>query len=146
MHFPPVRVLLLLLAAAGTAQAETASMPELPALNTLVQRTMASFAYAVKNDDMASLLATSSAPFKSQMSSEKLHNNFLPFIDKKIDLTEVSKVVPVLSLPPAIDKDGILTLQGNFPAKPQTWYYRFRYVYEYPDWKPLGYNVTSDLE
>jgi len=78
------------------------------------------------------------------MSAKKLHENFLPFIDNKIDLTEVSKVTPVLSLPPAIDKDGILTLQGNFPSKPQTWYFRFRYVYEYPDWKPLGYNVNSD--
>lgn len=118
--------------------------PDAPAAKALVQATMATFAQAVNAKDMTAVYNSGAKLFQRQMSVEKLNAAFTPFTKDAIDLSGVAKIEPVLSLPPEVDADGVLTLKGSFVGKVDTWYYRFRYVYEYPDWKVIGISVNSD--
>lgn len=64
-----------------------------------------------------------------------LESNFGAFIEKKVDLTPMSKTPPVLIKPPRIDDNGALDLEGYFTDGRLRAIFSFQYVYEIPKWR-----------
>ncbi|MBN1211979.1 MAG: hypothetical protein JXA92_05325 [candidate division Zixibacteria bacterium] len=97
---------------------------------------------AINTRDFTEFYDRLSDLFKSQTTPEALYSAFKSFADQDIDLTAVKGLKPVFNLPPNINDDGILVLKGNYPSKPLIVYFEIKYIYEHPDWKLFGINVS----
>ena len=95
-------------AAAGT--------PDEDAAKQMVDATMTSFKNAVNSGNFDAFYRTElSNLWKKQVTAEKLRTAFKPFIDRKVDLSPIFSVDPVLDEPPYVDGNGLLTLVGHYP-------------------------------
>jgi len=84
-----------------------------------------------------------SSLFRKQFPLEKFTAAFQVFIDKGYDISNIAKSEPVFDIPPAIDSDGLLVLQGHYPTRPNKVTFKLTYVYESSAWKLLGINVQA---
>lgn len=84
-----------------------------------------------------------SSLFRKQFPLEKFTAAFQVFIDKGYDISNIAKSEPVFDIPPAIDSDGLLVLQGHYPTQPNKVTFKLTYVYESSAWKLLGINVQA---
>lgn len=84
-----------------------------------------------------------SSLFRKQFPLEKFTVAFQVFIDKGYDISNIAKSEPVFDIPPAIDSDGLLVLQGHYPTRPNKVTFKLTYVYESSAWKLLGINVQA---
>lgn len=90
-----------------------------PALaKQMVNTTMTRFKDAVNSGSFAAFYRTElSNVWKSQTTADQLRTSFESFIDRKIDLTPIFTVQPVLDEPPYVDGNGLLTLVGHYPVE-----------------------------
>jgi hypothetical protein len=84
-----------------------------------------------------------SPQFRKQFPLEKFTATFQVFIDKGYDISNIAKSEPVFDIPPAIDSDGLLVLNGHYPTRPNKVTFKLTYVYESSAWKLMGINVRA---
>jgi hypothetical protein len=118
------------------------TVPDENALRSMTDSSLQEFALAVNGKDFTNFYNTLSELWKSQTTPEKLKNLFKVFIDNNVDLTIVKQVTPVFSKVPEIGSDETLELEGYYPTKPSTTYFKLTFLYEYPAWKLAGIRVT----
>jgi hypothetical protein len=80
--------------------------------------------------------------WQDQITPAKLLEIFQPFIDAKIDLAGIKPIAPVFKSPPAINSEGVLVLEGQYPTTPNKVYFTLKYVSENKAWKLIGVNVN----
>jgi len=80
--------------------------------------------------------------WQKQITPAKLLEVFQPFINAKIDLADIQPLSPVFKSPPAVDSDGVLVLEGEYPTTPNKVTFRLKYVTEDKTWKLLGVKVN----
>jgi hypothetical protein len=126
-------------------------IPDPKQLDTLVRKTMALLADAIRRDDFQAFYDSISREWKvghrsdgTQMGGVTptiLKNHFQGFVDKKIDLTNIADLKPVYEQPPYIDPNGLLDARGHFDRPPTRVEFSFGYVYELPWWKLVSIDV-----
>lgn len=79
--------------------------------------------------------------WQKQITPAQLLEAFQTFIDKKIDLAPIQSLSPEFKSAPAIDADGVLALEGEYPTTPNKVIFKLEYVAEDKAWKLLGVNV-----
>lgn len=108
----------------------------------LVLDSLLDFNKAVQAQNFNNFHANISRAWEEQITSEKLKEVFQQFIDKKLDISSIKTVDPILSEPPQINSDGLLILKGYYPTRPLKVNFQLKYIYEHPAWKLFGINVN----
>ena len=92
--------------------------PDAQAAKQMANNTMINFKNAVNSGDFEAFYRTQlSDLWKKQITADKLRTSFKSFVDRKIDLTPIFAVEPVLDEPPYVDGNGLLTLVGHYPVE-----------------------------
>jgi len=79
--------------------------------------------------------------WQKQTTADQLLKAFQSFIDQEIDLTPIQSLSPEFKSAPAIDADGVLALEGEYPTTPSKVTFKLEYVAEGKDWKLIGVKV-----
>jgi hypothetical protein len=118
------------------------ALPADDELRVMADTAMLRLGRAINARDFTEFYTRLAKIFKSQTTPEALFNAFKSFAEQNIDLTSLEGNVPVFNLPPAVNDDGILMLKGYYPSQPPIVYFEIKYIYEHPDWKLFGINVS----
>jgi hypothetical protein len=110
----------------------------------LILDSLLDFNKAVKDENFDNFHANISRAWQEQITAEKLKEVFRQFIDKKLNISSIQAVDPVLSEPPQINSDGLLILKGYYPAHPLKVNFQLKYIYEHPAWKLFGIQVNAN--
>jgi hypothetical protein len=108
-----------------------------------VKSTLLDFNSGVQSGSFDPFHSSGSSYFQDQLSPEKLERNFAAFIDRKIDISEISGEEPVFSRTPSVETQKgvkILNASGYYPTKPRT-NFDLQYVFEDSEWKLLSFEV-----
>lgn len=98
----------------GATGANNAPAPA--AAKQMVNNTMVNFKNAVNSGNFEAFYRTQlSELWKKEITADKLRTSFKPFVDRKVDLTPIFSVDPVLDEPPYVDGNGLLTVVGHYP-------------------------------
>jgi hypothetical protein len=129
-------------AAAGGLTAAAGDLPDAAEAKMMVNDTMRHFKDAVNAGSFDAFYATQlSDRWKREMTAAKLKNTFNPFIDRKIDLSPIFTVEPVIETP-HIDGDDFLVLKGHYPVPKDNVDVFFDLSYSQEgSWKLSGINV-----
>ena len=131
-------VLLTFVQAAGAQKLPTDQEAKALALDSLL-----AFNKAIAAEDFTGFHKQISALWQAQVTPAKLKSIFQTFIDQELDLSLITGVDPVFSDAPSIDSDGVLVLQGSYPATPTKVDFRLKYVNEKSAWKLIGIKVDA---
>jgi hypothetical protein len=110
---------------------------------TLILDSLLDFNKAVQDKRFDGFHAKISRAWQEQITPDKLKEVFQQFIDKKLDISSIKTVEPILSEPPQINSDGLLILKGYYPTHSSKVNFQLKYVYEHPAWKLFGINVNE---
>lgn len=137
------KVLLIPLLLIGlTLPAEAQKVPPEKELKTLVRDSLLAFNDAVQEKSFAGFYKHELATmFKDQMSLEKFSAAFQPFLEKGYDISDIKKSEPVFDAPAAIDSNGVLSVMGSYPTRPNKVTFKLKYIQDKSAWKLLGINV-----
>jgi len=137
------KILSIQKADAGLVKGESRkTVPDEETLRSMTDSCFQMFALAVNAEDFSEFYADISELWKSQTDAVSLGQNFKVFMDNDIDFTELESLEAIYSEEPFIDEKDILRLNGYYPTQPATTYFKLGYIYEYPDWKLSGINVS----
>ncbi len=121
---------------------ETPKLPKDKELKALVLDTLLAFNKAVQGKNFARFHEERLSPqLQKQFTLEKFSEAFQTFIDKGYDISKIAQSEPVFDVPPAINDDGLLVLNGHYPTKPNKVTFKLTYAYESSVWKLMGINV-----
>jgi len=132
-------------ASTGPILQDDAAVPPAPAAAEAAGMTLAAlmaFNEGVEAKSFDKFHASISKLWQKQTTPAKLLEAFQSFIDKEIDLTGIKSLSPVFKSPPAVDSDGVLVLEGEYPTTPNKVIFRLKYVTEDKAWKLLGFKVN----
>ncbi|MCA1659987.1 MAG: hypothetical protein LC642_05550 [Verrucomicrobiaceae bacterium] len=132
----------LTLALVAACSARAATVPPAQELRTLVDDSIVAFNQAVQTQDFTGFHKRISKVWQEQITPAQLKERFQVFIEQKIDLSFTKAVQPAFLEPPAIDSDGVLTLEGRYPTEPYQVDFRFQYVQEKSAWRLLGVKLN----
>lgn len=123
---------------------ETPRMPADKELKTLVLDSLSDFDTAVQKKDFAQFYEQRLSPqFKKQFPLDKFAAAFQEFIEKGYDISNIAQSEPVFDVPPAINSDSLLVLEGHYPTKPNKVTFKLTYLNESAAWKLMGINVRA---
>ena len=98
---------------------------------------------AVKKGSFDEFYGTISDGWKKQITADKFDEIFADFIKKKVDLTPKEGARPTYSPAPFINSDGLLEVDGSYPAKVGTVQFKLKYIKEGADWKLFGIRINT---
>ncbi len=116
-------------------------------LYALTNRTITDFAEAIKKGDFTDFYEDMSLTFKIGVSLGRLQQAYQEYIDAGIDITGVGVLEPVyLELPEftvgsvgfeeaSYEIEDVIVIEGYYPLEPLPVPFKFRYVYQHPEWK-----------
>jgi hypothetical protein len=119
---------------------------EIPAedeLIALTNRSMMLLAQAVSRDDFSDFYGSIATLWQQQITKDKLREQMVSFIEKKIALTIIEGVSPVFSEKAYFDKDGLLVVNGQYPTNPYRVEFRLDFINEESQWKLFGFHVVT---
>jgi hypothetical protein len=124
--------------------------PPLNEIRQLVRDTLLHFNAAIAAKSFDSFYDYVSVAWQSgsltkgeyQLTKGQLQRAFQPFIDRKVDLTEIGKLDPIFDTPPAINSDGLLIVSGHYVGETHKIVFALKYIYELPAWKLFGIDVN----
>jgi hypothetical protein len=119
------------------------NVPDATAAKQMVNNTMLNFKNAVNAGDFEPFYRTQlSDRWKQEITPEKLKAIFAAFVEKKIDLSPIFFVDPVMEAPPSIDEDGLLILKGGYPVEKEKVNVTYELAYSREaKWALSGINV-----
>jgi hypothetical protein len=117
-------------------------IPPKAEIKSLVQHTMLDFALALKAEDFSTFYKSIAKIWQDQSSLDKFSRIFKSFIDKKVDLTGIKGLEPVLLKPPYLDNGGLLCIQGSYATKPSNTAFNLKYLPESGEWKLTGIKIN----
>jgi hypothetical protein len=127
-------------------------MPARAQLDALVHETLARFDKALQAADFHDFYTYVSQQWKdgermdgaeaAGVTERMLQDHFQPFIDKKIDLSQVADLPVIYDQPPLINTQGLLELQGHIDTPQFRVNFHLDYAYELPRWKLFGIDLN----
>lgn len=112
-------------------------------LEQLATETIQKMAEALKTGSFSDFYDYVSKAWQLSSSRQQLQEQFQGKINEKLDLTSVSSMEPQFIDPPMVNSDGLLVINGSYPTTPKT-VFSAVYVYEYPEWKLCGINISNE--
>ncbi|HEV7404780.1 MAG TPA: hypothetical protein VGO11_17695 [Chthoniobacteraceae bacterium] len=115
-------------------------VPDDATVRRLVHNSMILFSDAVQTESFWEFYEYASVAWQKELTEQKLSNAFHSFIERKVNMSGILEMQPILDQPPEIGTDGYLVVTGHYPTKPYEVHFTLRYIYELPEWKLLGLN------
>lgn len=113
-----------------------------PGIKALLLDSLLAFNTAARGKNFTKFYAERvSSQFQREFPLDGFTALFHEFIDKGYDIGNVALVEPVFEPPPAINADGLLTMQGYYPTRPNKLDFGLTYVYEANAWKIRSINI-----
>ena len=116
-------------------------LPSPKLLNELTLSSLMLFNDAVVQNSFGEFYSKVSLAWQKQLTTTQLKNAFQPFVDAKVDLSDIQQLQPVFDAKPEINSEGILTVVGHYDTKPYRTLFTLRFIYEFPYWKIYGIEV-----
>ena len=110
-------------------------------LQKLTLRSLQLLDTAVQQNNFEEFYSNVSLTWQNQLTLTQLREAFQPFIDSKANFDGIEKLQPVFDVPPEINTDGILSLEGHYNTQPHRITFSLRFIYEFPNWKLYGIKV-----
>jgi hypothetical protein len=107
----------------------------------LALASLLSFNDAIQTKSFDKFHAGISQLWQEQTTPGKLREIFQTFIDKGIDIVAIKTLSPAFKTAPAVNSDGVLILEGEYPVEPGKVQFKLKYVTEGKAWKLVGVNV-----
>jgi hypothetical protein len=104
--------------------------------------TTASFAKALKANDLNSFYLSTSPEFQNDVSFAKFESAQVTFVENHADLTAVENVAPLLIADPSTTPKGRLHLNGYFLLTNGRVNFTYEYVYRFSTWTLAGMHVV----
>ena len=117
------------------------ALPSPKVLNDLTLSSLMLFNDAVLQRSFGEFYSKVSLAWQNQLTTTQLKQAFQPFIDAKVDLSDIQKLQPVFDTPPEITSEGILNIIGHYDTKPVRTFFSLKFIYEFPYWKLYGIEV-----
>jgi hypothetical protein len=137
------RILSIHKASAGLVDEQAGkTVPPVEDLRRLTNESMMALAMALNARDFGDFYNRASVYWQSQTNVEELMGAFKSFIDQNIDLTVIDGMEPVFDEVPVINDDDLLILKGYYATRPSATHFELKHIYEHPDWKLFGINVS----
>lgn len=124
--------------------------PPLNEIRQLVRETLLQFNAAIAAKSFSEFYDSVSLAWQTgsltngeyQLTQGQLERAFQPFIDRKIDISEIGKLDPVFETPPAVNSEGLLIVAGYYVGETRKIQFALKYIYELPSWKLFGLDVN----
>jgi len=117
------------------------ALPSPKILNDLTLSSLMLFNDAVLQRSFGEFYSKVSLTWQNQLTTTQLKQAFQPFIDAKVDLSDIQQLQPVFDTPPEITSEGILNIIGHYNTKPIRTFFSLKFIYEFPYWKLYGIEV-----
>ena len=130
-------------------------VPDREELIQIVDGTMFGFKDAVESKDFTEFYANTSESFQIGTSMSRLVQAYQQWIDNQIDLTGLEDLTPQFTELPQFttqtvgfdeeeyEINEVLVVTGYYPLEPKPVPFKFRYVYQHPEWKILNVQVVE---
>lgn len=123
------------------------SVPSKKELGTMVDKVMLAFNDAVQKEDFTGFMKTTHPLFQKEVSPEKFKTLFKDFIDQKGPIDKILKQTTDLEATfepePALDKDGDLTVKGEYATTPSVVKFELVYRQDEGTWKLISIDVKA---
>lgn len=126
----------------GFSEVTERQLPPEAALRDLAGDSLRLFARGVGSKDFTEFYRGISDTWRSQVSVVRLGRAFAPFTASTVNLAWVQDRPVTLDEPPLVNPEGLLVLQGHNAGPGATVRFLLRYIYELPNWKLFGLEVT----
>ena len=80
--------------------------------------------------------------WQKQLTVGQLQRAFQGFVDKKVNLSNAADAEIIFDLPPTVNTEGLLLLNGHFLQGQNTIYFALKYYHELPRWRLFGIDVA----
>lgn len=127
-------------------QTESSTNPAVPSpevLLMMIRTVMIASANAVTTGNFTVLRDLGTPTFAADNSPAGLGFAFKNLIDRRINLEPSAVVTPVLSVPPVVDDDQVLRIDGKFPTRPLEIDFRMTFRIHEGRWRLSGLAVTT---
>ena len=108
----------------------------------MVASSMQVFAECVNEKSMSKLHAYASNLLQQQFTIGQLNEAYGAFYELSVDFTVLKNHSPKFEQKSTIDEDGVLTIAGQYPTKPNSVHFEQTYIFEGLGWKLLGFNIN----
>jgi len=131
------------------AKKADASKGEIPAdeeLQYMAKTTLLDFNDAIQKGDFTDFHSHIAKNWQKQISAERFKQEFQAFIDKGVDISEISSEKAEFSPAPSIDKVGktrMLVVNGSYDISPEPTRFELKYIPEGKEWKLFGIDVRT---
>lgn len=137
-------LLFLSLVAPLLLQAATPKLPPEKELKALVLDSLIAFNNGVQQKNFGQFHEGKlSIQRRKRIPLDQFTDAFRAFIDKGYDISNIATSDPVFDIPPSINSNGLLTLQGHYQTKPNKVTFKLSYVSESSKWKLMDFNVRA---
>jgi hypothetical protein len=111
---------------------------------TMAKQAMHDFLISVNQKDMGHFRSTTSALWQQQFTTQKFNEVFKAIINLNANWSNVEKVEPILTSPEVKpDQNGVITITGYYPTKPNQVYFKDDFLYEAGAWKLVGFDFEA---
>lgn len=117
------------------------SVPSDAELKKLVNRDMSEFRKASRGQDFTRFHSTLAEPFREKYTAEALSGVYEAYRDRDGDLAAVEAIDPTITKPATLDANGVLKVEGEYPARPAAVVFEIKYLFENGEWKVLGFYI-----
>jgi hypothetical protein len=120
----------------------TGKVPSDKEVKGLVLDSLLAFNKAIQAESFENFYGRIAELWRRETTPEKLMEIFQTFVDKNINIAQITKLEPTFDEPPAINADGFLVAKGSYATAPSKVFFELKYVDEDGAWKLIGINVN----
>lgn len=128
----------------GLQTGEPRAAMELPrgaVIFQLVKTSMQNFAFSVQQQDMSHFHGTLAPRWKKQISVDELNRIFSPFFGQGANLLALSAADPQPTASPLLTADGVMVIEGYYPAGSKRAVFTHKYEQDAGTWKLVGFDL-----
>lgn len=119
------------------ADASKKEVPSETEAQEMAKATLLEFNKAIEQEDFTDFHDTISKTWQKEITPQKFNEAFAEFIEKKVDISDISSEDAEFSPSPAVNKEqgfDMLTLNGEYATSPKT-KFELKYIPEGKEWK-----------
>lgn len=128
------------------ADASKSELPSDPEIQEMAKTTLLDFNKAVQDADFTDFHDNIAKEWRKEITAEEMKTTFQGFIDKDIDIGNISSLEADVSPSPSIEKElgyKTLKIKGKYPTSPNSTKFLLHYIPNGKDWKLSRIEVST---